>query len=316
MTLVRKASLADLSLVVNFIEKKAASDLQLGAFDGNLGVTPERISKALFGNPVLAYALLASPGAQPAGIAFYQFRFSPVEARSTLWVDLLYVDEVARRRGCGTALMHALGREAIMRECLEVAWSVDERDARGLSFSNRIGASVVSHQQRGLLYAISPELLAGREAEKRLRETRPPFAPMPDTRAPQPVASEIRFGVLQRTTSYKTLVAADVYRDGGSLEARFQCADGSFETIWLQASLDPEFGVRYIHTDLMIFADANREGAFQRIEKESPEEDALLDALHRFLRAPKVTVPFSHRTPDEHYLRTIETLIESIPNRI
>jgi hypothetical protein len=117
-------------------------------------------------------------------------------------------------------------------------------------------------------------------------------------------------------TTYKTLVAADVYRDGGSIEARFACADGSFETIWLQAALEPQFGMNYIHTDLLIFADAYRQGPSRRIAKDSIEEDALLNALNEFLRVPKVNVPFSHQTADEDYLQTVEALIANIPNRL
>jgi hypothetical protein len=117
-------------------------------------------------------------------------------------------------------------------------------------------------------------------------------------------------------TSYKILVAADVYRDGGSLEVRFACADGSFETIWLQAALEPQFGLNYIYSDLLIFADAYRQGPSRCIAKDSPEEDALLAALNDFMRAPKVNVPFSHQTADEEHLGTVETLIANIPNRL
>ena len=32
---------------------------------------------------------------------------------------------------------------------------------------------------------------------------------------------------------YDKLIAAEIYRDGGSLEARFRFADGGFESLWL-----------------------------------------------------------------------------------
>jgi hypothetical protein len=114
---------------------------------------------------------------------------------------------------------------------------------------------------------------------------------------------------------YKTLVAADTYRDGGSLEACFACADGTFETIWLQAAESPN-GLVFVHTDLLVYADANRQGPARCIAKESKEEDALIIALEKFLRHPKVNVPFSRSTPDEEFLRVVDALITSIPLRI
>jgi GNAT superfamily N-acetyltransferase len=315
MSLVRKASLADVSLVVSFIEKQARYDLQLGCLQGTFNASSERIKAALFGSPTLAYALLISSGALPAGLAIYQYRFSPIEGRASVWIDLIHVDEAARRRGCGAALMQAIGREAALRDCISIAWTLDERNIVGSAFFAKLRAPVVSRQDRRFFYSLSPEHLAAREPEKRLRQTRPPLPTADESRSPL-TASAAPFGVPQRMTSYKTLVAADIYRDGGSLEVRFECADGTHETIWLQASVDPDFGVRYIHTDLLIFADANRQGVFCSIEKESAAEDAVLDALMRFLRYPKVAVPFSHRTPDAHYLETVEMLIKAIPNRV
>jgi hypothetical protein len=41
---------------------------------------------------------------------------------------------------------------------------------------------------------------------------------------------------------YKKLPTSDIYRDGGSLEARFQCADGSFESF-------PELSVEQLKSE-------------------------------------------------------------------
>lgn len=114
--------------------------------------------------------------------------------------------------------------------------------------------------------------------------------------------------------TYKALVGADVYRDGGSIEVRFVCTDGSSETIWLQVADTPD-GI-FVHTDLLIYSNAERHGPALRIAKASPEEDALVAALHRFLSHPKVDVPFVRRTEDGKYIETVETLIASISKRV
>lgn len=113
---------------------------------------------------------------------------------------------------------------------------------------------------------------------------------------------------------YKTLIAADRYRDGGSLEARFICGDGTSETIWLQAAESPD-GLVFVHTELALYADADRQSPPQPIAKGSKEEDSILSALEKFLQHPHVNIPFSRGTPDELYLNTVEALVVSIPQR-
>jgi hypothetical protein len=112
---------------------------------------------------------------------------------------------------------------------------------------------------------------------------------------------------------YKALVAADIYRDGGSIEVRFACQNGSFETIWLRVD-DTPAGI-FVHSDLLVTSDVN--GAEpRRLGKNSAEEEALLTALEEFLQRPKIDVPFVRRTEDPHYLEILEKLLRSIPERI
>lgn len=111
--------------------------------------------------------------------------------------------------------------------------------------------------------------------------------------------------------TYQALVAADIYRDGGSIEVRFSCSDGTPETIWLRVD-DTAAGI-FVHTDLLVSSETG--GESRRVAKHSPEEEALLAALERFLQRPKVEVPFVRRTEDHHYLAILEKLASSIPDR-
>ena len=113
--------------------------------------------------------------------------------------------------------------------------------------------------------------------------------------------------------TYQALVAADVYRDGGSIEVRFACSNGVDETIWLKVGDSPE-GI-FVHTDLLVSADANGALPPENLPKDSPEEHALLAALNRFLGRPKVDVPFVRRTEDYRYLAILEKLVSAIPGR-
>lgn len=316
MITVRKVTPADTPLVIAYLEKRAAFERQLGCFPGKLETSVERMNEALFGTPVFAYAWLATSSSMSVGFVLFHYQFSSLLGRPRLWLDDLYVDSNARRGGAGLALLEAVAREATSHHCTNVAWTADEKNHLGVLFFAKIGALVTARHGTTLTYSVPTEVLTS-HMQQMARAQQPEAASHSRGEVDeQDVARESRVSASSGIRVYRTLVSADTYRDGGSLEVRFACADGSFETIWLQAALDPEFGVRYVHTDLSVYADASRQEGGRRIAKNSFEEEAIVSAMLRFLRNPKVDVPFSHRTPDEHYLKTVEALIESIPNRM
>jgi hypothetical protein len=114
---------------------------------------------------------------------------------------------------------------------------------------------------------------------------------------------------------YKTLVGADIYRDGGSLEVKFVCCNGEFETLWLQAAPESPNSRQLIHDRLLVFSDLERQVDPVLIERDSSEETCILDSLKLFVSESTVDVPFAHRTPDQVYLGTVNDLIEAIPRR-
>jgi hypothetical protein len=95
---------------------------------------------------------------------------------------------------------------------------------------------------------------------------------------------------------YRTLIGADMYRDGGSLEASFVLADGQFETLWLQAAPGSPRGHQVIHSIFLVYPNVERNPPSIQIEPNSPEEDSIRAAIEVFLANPSVSVPFSHKT--------------------
>ena len=106
-----------------------------------------------------------------------------------------------------------------------------------------------------------------------------------------------------------------MYRDGGSLEARFVLEDGRFETLWLEAAPGSPRGHQVVHSTLQFYANLDREGIPTRVEPNSPEEGSILAAIEAFLGTPDVDVPFAHKTPKEYYLGRLRELATGIPNR-
>ena len=165
MITVRKATPADVATVVGYIEKKAAFDRSLGYAFGSLETTTERISKALFGVPAFAHALLAIADERSLGFAFYHYRFSSFKARPNLWLDDLYVDAEVRRSGAGIALMGVLAAEAATHDCTHIAWTANAKNPSGVPFYTKLNATLVSQNGSRLDYSITPELLGQRIVE-------------------------------------------------------------------------------------------------------------------------------------------------------
>ncbi|BAZ40263.1 GCN5-related N-acetyltransferase [Calothrix sp. NIES-4101] len=143
---IRHANPNDISLIFSFIQKKAEFDHDIGAFSGVLQVSPEKISKTLFGKNPFAYVLLAESSGYEIGFALFGFRYSSFIGQPSIWLDDLYVDENSRSQGAGTALMDKLAEIAKENDCSHLAWNADARNLRGLSFYSRLGAEIIDRQ--------------------------------------------------------------------------------------------------------------------------------------------------------------------------
>jgi hypothetical protein len=114
---------------------------------------------------------------------------------------------------------------------------------------------------------------------------------------------------------YSKLVGADIYRDGGSLEAKFICSDGTHETLWLMVNPDWIKGHTSRYSRLEVYTDFDRQSPSRLVEIGSELEKEIIAALREFLINPIVDVPFAHRTPEEHFLEHVRDLLSHIPNR-
>jgi GNAT superfamily N-acetyltransferase len=139
---VRSATPDDVSLIVSFIQNKSEFDRNIGAFDGVLRVSDDKIRKTLFGAIPFAYVLFAESLDVEVGFALYGFRYSSFAGQPIIWLDDLYVDENIRSQGAGEVLMYKLAEIAKENDCTHLAWNADARNIRGLSFYHRLGAEI------------------------------------------------------------------------------------------------------------------------------------------------------------------------------
>jgi hypothetical protein len=114
---------------------------------------------------------------------------------------------------------------------------------------------------------------------------------------------------------YSKLVGADIYRDGGSLAAKFVRSDGAFETLWLQVHPDWIKGQGALYWRLELYGDLERRVTARVVEIGSETEKEVVAGLLEFLGNPVVDVPFAHSTPKEHFLAHVRDLLSHIPER-
>jgi GNAT superfamily N-acetyltransferase len=74
------------------------------------------------------------------GFALYFFTFSTFLARPTLYLEDLFVLPAERGRGAGRALLAALARIAVRKECGRMEWAVLDWNTPSIGFYERLGA--------------------------------------------------------------------------------------------------------------------------------------------------------------------------------
>ncbi len=110
------------------------------------------------------------------------------------------------------------------------------------------------------------------------------------------------------------LIDAEIYRDGGSYEARFQTDDGEPYTVWLQA-FAARTQSRPRHQWLFEYRADQRPADAVPVVSGSQQEHELLARLDAFLLAPTETPVATAWPPEGHRLARLREMREFIPQR-
>lgn len=154
MTLVAPAEPVHVDAVAALLE-------ELDKFYGETEVEPldvriRQINEALFGDPPLAYALLAWDAGALVGLATYSFLWPAAGLTRSLYLKELYVAEAARGRGVGRLLMDHLVRVAIANSCSRIEWTTDRDNAQAQRFYDSMG---VAQNGNKIFYRLEGQLL-------------------------------------------------------------------------------------------------------------------------------------------------------------
>ena len=110
------------------------------ALPGEAPVTEKDLERTLFGKRPAAEVLIAYLGKEPAGFALFFHNYSTWLGKRGIYLEDLFVRPPARKHGVGFALLQALARIALERDCGRLDWSVLTWNELAITFYKRIGA--------------------------------------------------------------------------------------------------------------------------------------------------------------------------------
>ena len=136
-TRVVTATKKDIPLIRQFILELAEYER---AKPGEAPVTEKDLAETLFGKKPAAEVLIAYLGDTPAGFALFFHNYSTWLGKRGIYLEDLFVRPAARKHGVGFALLRALARIALDRDCGRLDWSVLTWNELAISFYKQVGA--------------------------------------------------------------------------------------------------------------------------------------------------------------------------------
>lgn len=133
---VRAATPDDLPLIAELI--RALADYEMLAHEVRFDEAV--LGEKLFGSRPYAEVLIGEADGAPMGFALFFHNFSTFEGRPGIYLEDLFVRPEGRGVGLGKALLAALARLAVERDCARLEWSVLDWNAPSIGFYKSLGA--------------------------------------------------------------------------------------------------------------------------------------------------------------------------------
>jgi GNAT superfamily N-acetyltransferase len=133
---IRAGELADVPLIAELIRGLSVYE----KLEGQVTMTEEKLTNALFGERRYAETLIAEDGGAPVGFALFFHNFSTFLAQPGIYLEDLFVLPEHRGRGIGKSLLVELARVAVDRGCGRLEWAVLDWNRDAIGFYERLGA--------------------------------------------------------------------------------------------------------------------------------------------------------------------------------
>ena len=135
-----KATREHLPRVVEFMKEFAEFEKLLDEFR----VTEALLERYLFTRDPIAEMIVGCIGEEVHGYALFFYNFSSFQGRPGMYLEDVYVEPRARRKGLGKALLVEVMRIARKKGCRRSEWLVLDWNQRAKDFYESLGAKIFS----------------------------------------------------------------------------------------------------------------------------------------------------------------------------
>ena len=133
---IRKAGERDVPLILHFIQSLAEYE----RLRDSCIASEEKLRATLFSDRPDAEVIFALVEGKEVGFALFFHNYSTFLAQRGLFLEDLFVLPEARSKGVGFALLSALARIALERDCGRLEWNVLTWNQLAIDFYKRLGA--------------------------------------------------------------------------------------------------------------------------------------------------------------------------------
>ena len=134
--MIRPAIPADVPVIAKLIRDLAAYE----RLPHELVLDEANLREHLFGPRPYAEVLMAEANGYPVGFALFFHNYSTFRGKPGIYLEDLFVEPAHRGAGHGKALLKALAKLAVERECDRVQWSVLNWNEPSIAFYKSLGA--------------------------------------------------------------------------------------------------------------------------------------------------------------------------------
>lgn len=137
--MIRPATAADLATVASLIRALAEYE----KLSAEVTLDEAKLAEHLFGPRPYAECLIAEAGGTAVGFALFFHNYSTFLTKPGIYLEDLFVLPDHRGAGHGKALLKAIGRLAVERDCGRIEWSVLDWNTPSIGFYESLGAKPV-----------------------------------------------------------------------------------------------------------------------------------------------------------------------------
>jgi len=137
--MVRPARVDDIPQIARLI--RGLADYE--GLTAKCSFTEDTLREHLFGSRPYAEALLSEEGGRPVGLALFFHTYSTFAGKPKVFLEDLFVEPEHRRKGHGRALLSAVARIAVERDCRLLEWAVLDWNEKAIAFYYSLGADSI-----------------------------------------------------------------------------------------------------------------------------------------------------------------------------